>query len=68
MPVTFKETKTHGYYQKVDQEITVHFLDGKAIKGKLTFIGVYEIFLEVLTKDDAKSEITIFKGAIKYIN
>ncbi|RHW45022.1 hypothetical protein DS832_08520 [Bombilactobacillus bombi] len=65
---TFEEIKKHGYYTKLGKIITVHTLDGKALRGKLTCIGMYEIFLVVKDKEENKQEITIFKNAIKYIN
>jgi len=45
----------------------VHFIDGKAIKGTLNLIGRYEIFMTIFTKDGQEKEISVFKGAIKYI-
>ncbi|MCT3573537.1 hypothetical protein EFS06_02125 [Levilactobacillus brevis] len=62
------KAEKHGFYLKIGQPITVHFLDGKKITGILNAIGQYEVFLQVPTKDDDSTEITIFKNAIKYIN
>lgn len=62
------KAEKHGFYLKIGQPITVHFLDGKKITGILNAISQYEVFLQVPTKDDDSTEITIFKNAIKYIN
>jgi len=62
------QAEKHGFYLKVGQPITVHFLDGKGITGILNAIGMYEIFLQVTNKSGEKIEITVFKSAIKYIN
>lgn len=59
--------ESHGFYTEVGQEIIVHFIDGKAIKGTLNLIGRYEIFMTIFTKDGKEKEISVFKGAIKYI-
>lgn len=44
----------------------MHFKDGKSLKGKLLKAFTYEIMLEVEVQGEIK-EVTIFKGAIKYI-
>lgn len=62
------QAEKHGFYLKVGQPITVHFIDGKGITGILNAIGMYEIFLQVTNKTGEKIEITVFKNAIKYIN
>ncbi|ARN94043.1 hypothetical protein AZI11_14075 (plasmid) [Levilactobacillus brevis] len=62
------KAEKHGFYLKVGQPTTIHFLDGKKITGILNAIGPYEVFLQVPTKDDGSTELTIFKHAIKYIN
>jgi sRNA-binding regulator protein Hfq len=46
--------------------MTVYFLDGKTLKGKLLKVFQYEIILEVV-KSDEVFEVTVFKGAVKYI-
>lgn len=62
-----EEHKKHGFYQKKDEKITVFFLDGTSLTGKLNHIGRYEIFLIVQDKSKNEIETTIFKNAIKYI-
>lgn len=62
------KAEKHGFYLKIGQPTTIHFIDGKKITGILNAIGPYEVFLQVPTKDDESMEITIFKHAIKYIN
>ena len=58
--------KKYGYHAKEGKEVAVYFVDGKVLKGKLTKILTYELILEV-TKNDETVEITVFKGALKYI-
>lgn len=62
-----EEVITHGFYTKVGKQIAIHLLDGKIITGKLTCIGQYEIFINIINKSDKEQEITVFKSAIKYI-
>ncbi|RDF13012.1 hypothetical protein CNR30_13690 [Levilactobacillus brevis] len=62
------KAEKHGFYLKIGQPTTIHFLDGKKITGILNAISQYEVFLQVPTKDDDSMEITIFKNAIKYIS
>jgi len=54
--------RIYGYMNNLNEEVKVAFIDGKVIKGKLLFVGKYEIYLEVEDK-----EVSIFKHAIKYI-
>jgi len=58
---------THGFYTQIGKPVSVHFIDGKSLRGTLNLIGRYEIFLNVVNKEGNEQEITIFKGAIKYI-
>lgn len=47
-----------------DKWIKVAFLDGKTLKGTLTGVDTYEIFI----KPAKGPEVLISKGAIKYIH
>ena len=58
--------KRYGYHAKEGKEVAVYFIDGKVLKGKLIKVLTYELILEVL-KNDEPVEITVFKGAMKYI-
>jgi len=46
------------------QQVTVVFADGKAVKGKLTGVGTFELFI----KQPGGLELMVFKGAIKYLH
>jgi sRNA-binding regulator protein Hfq len=46
------------------KQITVAFLDGKALKGELTGVDTYELFV----KQSNGLEIMSRKGAIKYLH
>ena len=46
------------------RQVTVVFLDGKALKGELTGVDTYELFV----KQPNGLEIMISKGAIKYLH
>ncbi|KKB33718.1 hypothetical protein QY95_00037 [Bacillus thermotolerans] len=46
--------------------MSVYFLDGKVLRGKLLKAFTYEIMLEV-ERDGKQVEVTVFKGAVKYI-
>jgi len=46
------------------RQVTVAFLDGKALKGELTGVDTYELFI----KQSNGLEIMISKGAIKYLH
>ena len=61
-----KEKRYYGYSSRKGEEISVYFLDGKMLKGKLLKSFKYEIILEV-EKGNKLVEVTIFKAAIKYI-
>ena len=47
-----------------DRLIKVAFLDGKTLKGTLTGVDTYEVFI----KPAKGPEVLISKGAIKYIH
>lgn len=65
--MTEKEQKRkYGYIHKLGEEIAVYFLEGKVLKGKLLKVFTYELILEV-EKEGNPIEVTVFKGAIKYI-
>lgn len=64
--VTATEKKKYGYAYRKGEEIKVYFLDGKALKGKLLKVYQYEIILEVDIQGELK-EVTVLKGAVKYI-
>lgn len=61
-----EEKRKYGYIHKVGEEISIHFLDGKVLRGKLLKVFVYEIILEV-KRESKLVEVSVFKGAIKYI-
>ena len=61
-----EEKRRYGYIHKVGEEIAIHFLDGKVLRGKLLKIFVYEIILEV-EREGKVVEVSVFKGAVKYI-
>jgi len=46
------------------QQVTVVFLDGKALKGALTGVSTYELFI----RQKSGLEVMIPKGAIKYLH
>ena len=56
----------YGYAHRIGEDMTVYFLDGKTLKGKLLKVFQYEIILEVV-KSDEVFEVPVFKGAVKYI-
>lgn len=58
--------RKYGYIHKIGEELTVHFLDGKVLRGKLLKAFTYEIMLEV-EREGKVMEVTVFKGAVKYI-
>ncbi|ONK24682.1 hypothetical protein BLX87_03965 [Bacillus sp. VT-16-64] len=58
--------KRYGYAHRIGEEIAIYFLDGKVLKGKLLKAFTYEIILEV-EREGKPVEVTVFKGAIKYI-
>jgi len=54
-----------GYLSSLrGQQVTVVFTDGKAIRGKLTGVGTFEIFVT----QDSGLELMIHKGAVKYLH
>jgi len=61
-----KQKKKYGYHAKEGEEIKVYFQDGKALKGKLIKVLTYELILEIV-REEKPVEVTVFKGAIKYI-
>lgn len=61
-----EEKRKYGYIHRIGEEIAVHFLDGKVLRGKLLKVFTYEIILEV-EREGKLVEVTVFKGAIKYI-
>ncbi len=46
------------------KQVTVVFADGKALKGQLTGVDTYELFI----KQANGLEVMISKGAIKYLH
>lgn len=46
------------------KQVTVVFVDGKALKGALTGVDTYELFI----KQSNGLEIMISKGTIKYLH
>lgn len=46
------------------KQITVVFVDGKALKGELTGVDTYELFI----RQSNGLEIMISKGTIKYLH
>ncbi len=46
------------------KQVTVVFADGKAMKGKLTGVDTYELYIE----QSNGLEVMINKGAIKYLH
>ncbi len=46
------------------KQVTVVFADGKALKGELTGVDTYELFI----KQSKGLEVMISKGAIKYLH
>ncbi len=46
------------------KQVTVVFADGKALKGQLTGVDTYELFI----KQSKGLEVMISKGAIKYLH
>ena len=46
------------------KQVTVVFVDGKALKGELTGVDTYEIFI----RQANGLEVMISKGAIKYLH
>ena len=46
------------------KQVTVVFADGKALKGELTGVDTYEVFV----KQPHGLEVMISKGAIKYLH
>lgn len=58
--------RRYGYVHRIGEEIAVYFLDGKVLRGKLLKAFTYEIMLEV-ERDGKPVEVTVFKGAVKYI-
>lgn len=61
-----EEKRKYGYIHKIGEEIAIYFLDGKVLRGKLLKVFVYEIILEV-ERESKLVEVSVFKGAIKYI-
>lgn len=61
-----EEKRKYGYIHRIGEEISVYFLDGKVLRGKLLKVFTYEIILEV-EREDKQVEVTVFKGAVKYI-
>jgi sRNA-binding regulator protein Hfq len=46
------------------KQVTVVFMDGKAMKGKLTGVDTYEIYV----RQPNGLEVMISKGAVKYLH
>ena len=54
-----------GYLASLqDRALTVVFTDGKALKGVLTGVDTYELFI----RQESGLEIMISKGAVKYLH
>lgn len=54
-----------GYLAALEgKQVTVVLADGKALKGELTGVDMYEIFI----KQSNNLEVMINKGAIKYLH
>jgi sRNA-binding regulator protein Hfq len=54
-----------GYLANLQgKQVTVVFTDGKAVRGTLTGVGTFEIFVT----QDSGLELLVFKGACKYIH
>jgi len=54
-----------GYLASLEgKQVTVVFADGKALKGELTGVDTYEIFI----KQANGLEVMVSKGAIKYLH
>lgn len=47
-----------------DRQVTVVFADGKALKGELTGVDTYELFI----RQANGLEVMVSKGAIKYLH
>lgn len=58
--------RNYGYQHRIGEEIFIYFLDGKVLRGKLLKVFTYEIMIEV-EREGKAVEITVFKGAVKYI-
>ncbi len=61
-----EEKRKYGYIHKIGEEIAIYFLDGKVLRGKLLKVFVYEIILEI-EREGRIVEVSVFKGAVKYI-
>jgi sRNA-binding regulator protein Hfq len=54
-----------GYLAALEgKQVTVVFADGKALKGELTGVDTYEVFI----KQANGLEVMVSKGAIKYLH
>jgi sRNA-binding regulator protein Hfq len=54
-----------GYLAALEsKQVTVVFADGKALKGELTGVDTYELFI----KQSNGLEVMISKGAVKYLH
>jgi len=54
-----------GYLAALEgKQVTVVLIDGKALKGELTGVDTYELFI----KQSNGLEVMINKGAIKYLH
>lgn len=47
-----------------DKPVIIVFVDGKAMKGTLTGVDTYELFI----RQESGLEVMIMKGAIKYLH
>ena len=47
-----------------DKRVTVVFADGKALKGTLTGVDTYDLFI----KQNSGLEVMICKGSVKYLH
>ncbi|MYL43890.1 hypothetical protein [Virgibacillus salexigens] len=61
------QKRKYGYENnKIGQEISIYFLDGKSLTGKLIKVFQYTIIIEKVIEGKRK-EVTVFKGAVKFI-
>jgi len=46
------------------KQVAIVFLDGKALKGELTGVDTYELFIKL----ESGREVLVSKGGIKYLH
>lgn len=47
-----------------DKPVTIVFVDGKALKGTLTGVDTYELFI----RQESGLTVMVFKGTVKYLH